>query len=426
MVSPSSRLLAIPRAAVLLAACAAFAAFLFAASSANADPGALRIMAIDSYSGTDVGDDLIADIAAQSGVQTVTRFKSLSLIDSGDGATPTSADLAGYDAVIALNDYRWGDSTSLGNLLADFVDQGGVVIAPNWNFWDSSDAGYALAGRWASGGYSPFLQTQSGSNSTSTLTAFDPAHPFFAGVTGLQNGFIYSSTIDPSAIQLASWANGQPAVALKGRVVGINGLLYDSGANTGEYGRFLVNEIAALVPQTASVALEGNGAGKVKSTPAGIDCGTLCSARFAAGSDVTYTATAAKGSVFAGWQSGCQGNGKCLFKVAYPSATSSDWTTPGITARFASVKLKIGKLKKGVLSVKVPSAGKLSVSASGVASASVKAKRAGTVKLKIKATGAVKRKLASKGSARVKLNFGFKPSGVSKGGKSSKSVTLTK
>ncbi len=426
MVSPFNRQLAVPRTALLLAASALVAAFLFTAASASAAPGSLRIMAIDSYANGDTGAALLADVAAQSGVEAVSQINSARVGDGGDGTTPVLADLAGYDAVIALNDYKWADEAALGNVLADFVDQGGVVIAPNWNFWDATDPGWSLAGRWATGSYSPFLQDQDDPFTLSTLTGYDATHPFFAGVTAIQNNTVYTSNVDPTAIQLASWANGQPAVALKGRVVGMNALLYDDADNTGEYGRLLVNAIASLVPQTASVALEGTGSGKVTSTPAGIDCGAVCSARFAAGSEVTYKATASKGSVFAGWQSGCDGNGKCLFKVAYPSANSSDWTSPGITARFASAKLKIGKVKNGFLSVKVPGAGKLSVSAKGVASASVKPKRAGTVKLKIKATGAVKRKLASKGSVRVKLKFAFKPSGASTSAKSSKTVTLTK
>ncbi len=425
MFSPLSRTHAIPRTAIVLATCAILAAMLFSASSASASPGSLRIMAIDSYAGKDSGENLIADIAAQAGVETVSQISSLSVDDGGAGTTPTAEDLAGYDAVIALNDYHWADTVALGNLLAAFVDQGGVVIAPNWNFWDTSDPGYSLDGSWLSGGYSPFLQTQTGSEATTTLGDHDPTHPFFSGVGALQNEYVYNSTVDPASIQLASWANGQPAVAIKGRVVGFNGWLGDRVSNTGNYGSFLVKAIAALVPQTASVALEGNGSGKVTSSPAGIDCGSQCSTRFAAGSEVTYTATAAKGSVFTGWQSGCHGNGKCLFKVAYPSATSSEWTTPGITARFSSTKLKFGKLKRGTLSVKVPGAGKLAVSASGVARASAKAKAAGTVKLKIKATGALKRKLASKGSVRVKLKLVYTPSGASKGAKSSKTVTLT-
>lgn len=50
----------------------------------------------------------------------------------------------------------------------------------------------------------------------------------------------------------------------------------------------------------------GLGDGVVASTPAGIDCGTSCSANFDI-ADVVLTATAATGSVFVGWSGACTG-----------------------------------------------------------------------------------------------------------------------
>lgn len=56
-----------------------------------------------------------------------------------------------------------------------------------------------------------------------------------------------------------------------------------------EFARLTVSEIRA------------GGTGTVTSSPAGIDCGTSCSADFAYGSEVTLTATADTGSVFGSW-----------------------------------------------------------------------------------------------------------------------------
>ena len=56
-----------------------------------------------------------------------------------------------------------------------------------------------------------------------------------------------------------------------------------------------------------SVAREGTGSGTVTSAPAGINCGSTCSASYAAGTQVTLTAQAASGSSFAGWGGACTG-----------------------------------------------------------------------------------------------------------------------
>jgi hypothetical protein len=65
-------------------------------------------------------------------------------------------------------------------------------------------------------------------------------------------------------------------------------------------------------PQHAlSVALAGNGSGHVDSSPAGIDCGTTCSASFDEGASVTLSAQPADGSSFSGWSGACSGTGDC-------------------------------------------------------------------------------------------------------------------
>ena len=83
------------------------------------------------------------------------------------------------------------------------------------------------------------------------------------------------------------------------------------------------------VMRTLTVSKSGTGSGTVTSSPAGIDCGSTCSAQFADGVQVTLTATAAAGSVFAGWSGGeCSGTGTC--QVTLDSDVS-------VTAGFAHV-----------------------------------------------------------------------------------------
>ncbi len=81
-------------------------------------------------------------------------------------------------------------------------------------------------------------------------------------------------------------------------------------------------------PQPISVLRSGTGTGTVTSAPAGIDCGSNCSAPFEIGQTVVLTATPAAGSTFAGWTEGsCSGTGTC---------TLEGGTERTVTARFES------------------------------------------------------------------------------------------
>ncbi len=69
-------------------------------------------------------------------------------------------------------------------------------------------------------------------------------------------------------------------------------------------------------PLTAlTIAPTGTGSGRVTSSPAGLDCGTMCSASYPAGTPVTLTAVPAVGSTFDGWGTACSGNGPCTVTV---------------------------------------------------------------------------------------------------------------
>ena len=62
-------------------------------------------------------------------------------------------------------------------------------------------------------------------------------------------------------------------------------------------------------PLTVSTA--GTGSGAVSSSPAGIDCGSVCEARFDPTAEVSLSATPDASSVFVGWSGDCSGTGSC-------------------------------------------------------------------------------------------------------------------
>src|SRR5262249_32411608 len=84
---------------------------------------------------------------------------------------------------------------------------------------------------------------------------------------------------------------------------------------------------------TLTVTATGSGSGTVSSSPAGITCGTTCSANYPSGTAVTLSATPAAGSTFSGWSGACSGTGVCT--VTLPAAAS-------VTATFAQLTVKIG------------------------------------------------------------------------------------
>jgi hypothetical protein len=84
-----------------------------------------------------------------------------------------------------------------------------------------------------------------------------------------------------------------------------------------------------------TVSKQGMGLGAVTSSPAGIDCGTTCSAGFEAGSVVTLTAQPGLLSVFGGWSGGgCSGTGSCVVTLSADATITATFRLIGILGGF--------------------------------------------------------------------------------------------
>lgn len=70
-----------------------------------------------------------------------------------------------------------------------------------------------------------------------------------------------------------------------------------------------------------SISKSGTGTGTITSNPAGISCGTICSANFDPNTSVTLTATPDAGSTFGGWGGDCQ---SCGMSSQCPITMDSD------------------------------------------------------------------------------------------------------
>jgi uncharacterized repeat protein (TIGR02543 family) len=90
-------------------------------------------------------------------------------------------------------------------------------------------------------------------------------------------------------------------------------------------------------PCTLTVNKADVGSGTVTSSPAGISCGSTCSASFTCGAAVTLTAAASSGSTFTGWSGACAGSTpSCSFSMAAASTATASFT-PSVTGGALSV-----------------------------------------------------------------------------------------
>jgi uncharacterized repeat protein (TIGR03803 family) len=77
-----------------------------------------------------------------------------------------------------------------------------------------------------------------------------------------------------------------------------------------------------------SVSVIGNSGGTVTSSPSGIDCGATCAATFAAGAQVTLTASPAAAWGLAGWSGACSGiASSCAVALGGNESVAAKFTT---------------------------------------------------------------------------------------------------
>ena len=82
----------------------------------------------------------------------------------------------------------------------------------------------------------------------------------------------------------------------------------------------------ALAPRVLTVSLQG--AGSVRSVPAGIACPGACSSAFAPGASVKLTAAPAAGNIFSGWSGACAGAATCPLTLASDAAVTAAFDAP--------------------------------------------------------------------------------------------------
>ncbi len=332
---------------------AVLAALLFGAPPAHAAYGEYKVLLTEAY---EAGPHTIgAQLAA---------FPEIKEIDYADTAevVPSETELAKYDAVVSVGDSSYKHSIEWGNALATYVDGGGVVVQSAYDTWEGITNGF---GRFESGGYQALLLGKNANESVSLATV-DPASPLMVGVGALTSTDNTNSPLGTGAAVVATWTNGAPAVAFKGRVVDISAFLGDGYGTpppfTGDFGRIIFNAVRMLGPQPPV--------------------------------------------------------------VVPPVAPAPVVPVPSNAIKLGKLKLNEQK-GTGVLSITVPGAGSLVMSGKGLKKATKVTAAAGSVNLPVKLTGRAKKALLELGKAKVKAALSFTPTGGTAGTKE-KSLTLKK
>jgi hypothetical protein len=369
------------------------------ASSASASPGAYRVVIVQADCEPPL--TLRNQIAAMPEIAVIDEFK-------GCEGTPTAAFLEGYDMVVSQSDSEYENNSLYGDALANYVDSGGVVVQYAYDNWDGGEVSNGPTGRFASGGYEPFIPGPN-PNELTTLGTFDTSSPLMQGVTKLEAEFNTDPTLAPGATLVAKWADGRDAIAYKGRVVSISAYTGDQNPGepdewSGDFGRLTVNAVHWLGRQTLTVT-NSNPVGGTVSGP-GLSCGTTCSAVFTFQSSVPLTAAANNGFAFAGYSGAC-GGASCTLTMDAPKAVSANFET------FKLAK-KVGRNKKrgtGVLKVTVGGAGTLLLKGKSVKRQTKTASAAGVIKLPLTAKAKARKALKNTGKAKIKFEISFTPNG---------------
>lgn len=91
-----------------------------------------------------------------------------------------------------------------------------------------------------------------------------------------------------------------------------------------------------------TVSHAGTGTGVVSSSPAGISCGSTCSASFTEGTVVTLTASPEANSLFDGWSAPCSGTGSCQVTMSQARNVTANFSLKPGPGHFSLTVSKTG------------------------------------------------------------------------------------
>lgn len=195
---------------------------------------------------------------AGAGTQVVADYiESLGCFDTVDGIDADFVPLAtltNYDAVLYFSNGSGSQNpTAIGDVLADYADTGRRLVLATFSWADQGSN--TLGGRLILDGISPLL-TQGTSLYTNVTMASNDGSGFFTGVATV-NGFYHDNVmLSGGAVERGTWSDGEPLLATKGNVVGVNLFPDDTwGQVSGDHRQLFAN---AMCFELATPILEAS------------------------------------------------------------------------------------------------------------------------------------------------------------------------
>ncbi len=152
----------------------------------------------------------------------------------------------------------------------------------------------------------------------------------FMGSSGAEEGYVLAVDRDGSLYVAGTTSSyAYPTFARS----------YDTKFNGGVTDVFVSKIDLNLSASPLTVYFAGSGTGTVTSTPAGINCGAVCSYVFGRTAKVTLAAKAESGSIFKGWSgSSCKGYATCVLNMNQERTVTAKFTKDPTINLYPTVK----------------------------------------------------------------------------------------
>jgi hypothetical protein len=248
----------------LVGACAVCALLVVVAPTTAASTG-LKVLVTGNCGGDPA--KMATAIQGQSGIASATPFDT-------SATTPSLAQMEHFGLVVSLGDCTYADAETFGDNLADYVDDGGVVLQVAYDNWNGnvSDPNPSPMGRFAGDGYAPLDLGPNANSSTTLGQLLKPNSPLLKGLGTFPTSHNTTTPLAAGATLLAKWADGRNAIAVKGRVVATSAATEDQALpdlarlarNTGIYFNYvpstrITRAVIGQAAHTATFRYKGTG-----------------------------------------------------------------------------------------------------------------------------------------------------------------------